>query len=45
MNEVEIPNVPEDRLCQTITRAFEDSAVKVVITKNNGTYNVIATFP
>ena len=46
MPEVNIPNVPADSLEQTVKRAREDDATKIVITKNgDGSFNVLVTFP
>ena len=46
MPEIEIPDVPAASLEQTVKRAREDGATRIVITKNgDGTFNVTATFP
>lgn len=46
MREVTITDVPAARLEETVKRAREDDATKMVITKNaDGTFNVVVTIP
>ena len=46
MSEVRIPDVPAESLEQTVKRAREGGATKIVITKNgDGNFDVVATFP
>lgn len=46
MNEVEIPDVPAEKLETTVRRARQDGAARIVITKNrDGTFKVVVTIP
>jgi hypothetical protein len=44
--DVPTPNVPEDDILRVLRQARAAEATKVVLTPNNdGTWNVVATFP
>ena len=46
MSEVTIPNVPAQSLEETVKRAREDGATRMVINKNpDGTFHFVATVP
>lgn len=46
MSEEVISDVPSQKLEETVRRAREACAIRIVIDKNpNGTFNVVVTFP
>ena len=46
MSEVDIPDVPADQLEETVRRARQDGATRIVITRNpDGTFKVVVKIP